>query len=211
MLSTKRKLQLLAAFTALLLLAVAVGCTGFFVNPALTTITISPPTPSIEEGKTLQLTATGTYDDGSTKTITGDVSWSSNDESTATVNAGLVTGVAAGTTTITASSVTGVTGSTSVTITLANLLSIDVEPQNLSLGPNLTQNYTATGHFSSGPDKDITTQVTWTTDNTSAATISNTAPNQGLLTTLQVSQNTTVKVRATSGTVFGEATLTVTP
>ena len=64
--STKRKLRLMGAFAALGMLALAVSCTGFFQNPTLTTITIDPPTPSISQGATEQLTATGTYQDGST-------------------------------------------------------------------------------------------------------------------------------------------------
>ncbi|PYX62695.1 MAG: hypothetical protein DMG74_19860, partial [Acidobacteria bacterium] len=70
MLTAKRKLYLCLVFIALLGMIFAVGCRGFFVNPTLTTVTVGPSTPSIQQGKTLQMTATGTFDDGSTKTLT---------------------------------------------------------------------------------------------------------------------------------------------
>jgi uncharacterized protein YjdB len=62
-----------------------------------------------------QLTATGTFSDGSTFNLTGQVTWSSSNTSVATVNSsGLATAVGAGTVTITAQY-----GSTSATTTLA--------------------------------------------------------------------------------------------
>ena len=212
MLSKKRKLQLLVAFTTLFSLAGAVGCRGFFVDPTLTSITISPPTPSIQEGSGLQMTATGTFTDNSTKSPLTNVFWTSSAQNVATVStSGLVTGVTAGTATITATSAT-VSGSTSVTVTLANLQSITVSPSSDSVsGAGQTVNYTATGHFTSGPDADITTQVTWSASPSTAATISNTDPNQGVLTTLAVQAPTTVTVTATSGTISGNTTLTVNP
>jgi Bacterial Ig-like domain (group 2) len=209
--NTKRQLQLAAAFAALLLIAAAVGCNGFFVDPTLTTITVTPTTPSIQQGDSLQMVATGSYDDGSVKTITGSVTWSTADQTVASVNnSGRVTGVGAGSTTITASSA-NISGSTSVNITLANLTSITVSPSNVSIGGGQTQQYTAMGHFTGSPDQDITTQVTWSASPSTAASISNTSGTQGLLTTMQVTQNTTVTVTATSGSVSGNTTMTVTP
>src|SRR5216683_6840149 len=79
------------------------GCKGFFIGPALTTVTLAPSTPSVAVGKTQQMTATGTYDNSSTETITDSASWSSSDITIATVGStGLVTGVASGSATISA-------------------------------------------------------------------------------------------------------------
>src|SRR5262249_35962718 len=69
-------------------------------------------------GTAIQMTATGTYSDGSTQNITSQVSWTSSNISAATVGAaGLVTGVAPGTANITAAvgAVSG--GSIPITIT----------------------------------------------------------------------------------------------
>jgi uncharacterized protein YjdB len=208
MLKSKRNLQICAAFAALILLAVSIGCSGFFVDPTLTTITVTPPTPSVVVGNTQQMTATGTYDDGSSKNITGTVAWTTSDPTIATVGAssGLLTGVATGSATITASEA-AITGSTSATVQVAGLQSITVTPSNTSVTSGSPQQFTAMGHLQNGTTQDISTSATWTSSNTSAATIDST----GLVTTLSVTVPTTVTITATSGTVFGTATLTVNP
>ncbi len=211
MLTLKRKVQLLAALTVLLILA-SVGCSGFFVDPTLTTITVTPPTPSIVENNTQQMTATGSFDDGSVRNITGKVSWTSSNQAVATIdNTGLLHALTAGTAQITATQA-NITGSTTVTVVLANLASITVSPSNISLtGQGVTQRYQAMGHFTGAPDQDITATVTWSTSPSSASQISNTAPDNGLLTTQAVTAPTTVIVTATSGNITGQAQLTVNP
>jgi hypothetical protein len=211
--SAKRKLQLLAAFTALLTLALAVGCKGFFQNPQLTTVTVGPPTPTINQGSTLQMTATGTYNDGTTKTLTSGVFWSSSASSIASVsNSGVVTGAAVGTATITASSGT-ISGSTSVTIALANLVSIAVTPTSPSITQGTTQQFRAIGTVQGGGTTDITTSVTWNSTNSSAGSIASGTTNGGLFTaasSVTTAQQTTIT--ATSGTIVSNAvTLTVNP
>lgn len=70
---------------------------------AVQSLEVSPAAPSIADGATVQLTATGTYPDTSTRDVTADSDWSTSDAAIATVSAGgLVTGVAAGSATITA-------------------------------------------------------------------------------------------------------------
>ena len=73
-------------------------------SPTLTSIVIQPPSVELVVGATFQLTAWGTYSDGSRKDITDEVSWVSSDTQVATVTQnGLATGDAQGTATITAS------------------------------------------------------------------------------------------------------------
>lgn len=68
----------------------------------LTSVTITPSSPSIAVGATVQLVAVGKFEDNSTSTITEYVAWASSDISIATVTpTGAVQGVAAGTATIT--------------------------------------------------------------------------------------------------------------
>jgi hypothetical protein len=206
--SRKRKLQLLAAFATLLLFAFGVGCKGFFVNPTLTTLTVGPATPSIQQGSSLQMAATGTYDDGSTKALTSSVQWSSSATAVATVSsAGKVTGVTTGSATVTAASGT-VSGSTSVTITLANLISIAVTPTNPAIKSGQTQQFVATGTVQGGGTTDITNSVTWASSNTNVATISA----AGLATALTATTSSTTSITATSGNITSPAvTLTVNP
>lgn len=94
MLSRCRKLQLVVSFGVLLIAAVAVGCNGFFVDPTLTGMSVSTlqSTTLTAAGNTVQLIATGTYDDGSHKNLSGTATWSVTPPGFVTVSAsGLVT------------------------------------------------------------------------------------------------------------------------
>jgi uncharacterized protein YjdB len=172
--SKKRKLQLLAAFTTLFLLALGVGCKGFFQNPTLTTVTIGPQNPNIAQGSTLQMSATGTFDDGSTKTLTSGVFWSSSDDTVASINSsGVITGASAGTATITGSSGT-VSGTTTATVSLTNVTAITISPKNTSTQVNTQVQYTAMATVSGQSNQvDVTAQVTWTSSDTTNITIVN--------------------------------------
>src|SRR6266568_2523474 len=59
MLNTGRKAYLVAAFAVISMLGLSSGCRGFFVNPTLTSITITPSSPSVQVGGTQALVATG--------------------------------------------------------------------------------------------------------------------------------------------------------
>jgi hypothetical protein len=84
--------------------------------PALTSITLTPPNPSVSLGAFQQLVATGQYSDGSTQNLTSSSAWSSSVTSVATVSAsGLVSTAGAGTATISAT-YNSVSGSTTVTV-----------------------------------------------------------------------------------------------
>src|ERR1700684_836865 len=96
MLSSKKKFQLVAAFATLFLFALGIGCSGFFVDPVLTSIAVGP-TATINQGATVQESAVGTYNDGSTKTLGSGVQWSSRTSTVASVtSAGLGTGTSPG-------------------------------------------------------------------------------------------------------------------
>ncbi len=86
------------------------------VAPTLTSIAVTPASPTFFAGASQQFTATGTYSDGSTQQVTSQATWVSSNTVVATVSAGgLATGVSAGTTTI-AAAVAGISGGTTVTI-----------------------------------------------------------------------------------------------
>jgi uncharacterized protein YjdB len=82
---------------------------------------------------TQQLTATGSYSDGSSRDLTALVTWSSSTIVNATVSAaGQVSAVAAGSATITAT-LGSVSNSTLVTITAPSITSISISPDYLTL------------------------------------------------------------------------------
>jgi hypothetical protein len=226
MLMVKRNLRVVLGFFVLMSLAVAVGCHGFFVNPTLTTITITPPTPTITVNNTVQMTATGTYNDGSIKTLGSEVTWTTSAPSSATIRAGgLVTGVASGSATITASSGIAV-GTTTVTVSPANLTSIQITPQSTSVKTGNSVAFIATGFVAGGGTVDVSQSATWSSTATGGTiTFSNgsgsdcsTIPGVSVceLANAQgfsASQNVTISatVTSTNGNVVGTATLVVTP
>ena len=159
MLSFRHKLQLVASFGVLLTMAVGAGCNGFFVDPILQTITVGPSGIGILVGKTQQMSAIGTYDDGTQKTITGKVFWGSSDQTIASVSAaGVVTGVGTGQATITATSVT-VSGSATITISTP-VSSITVTPSSQSVSASGGIPFCLTA-IASPSGSDISTTATW--------------------------------------------------
>jgi len=188
------------------------GSTVLTVTPAtLQSITVSPPNPSVAKGTTQQFTATGTYSDGSTQTLTSQVTWASSATGVATIsNAagshGLATTVAVGSTTISAT-LGAINGQATLTVTPATLASISVTPTTPSRPVPLTLAFKATGIFTDGTTQDLTTQVTWASSATGVATISNAAGSQGLASTVAAGMTT---ISATKGTLSGSTVFTVT-
>ncbi len=154
-------------------------------------------------GYTEQFTATGTYSNGTTQNLTSTCELEfiehirRNRE-----HAGLATSVAQGTATITATSGT-ISGSATLTVTAAVLTSISVTPATASVAAGYTEQFTATGTYSNGTTQNLTSTATWASSATSVATVSS----AGLATS--VAQGTAT-ITATSGTISGSATLTVT-
>lgn len=139
--------------------------------PTLGSIAVTSEESAIPIGDTLQMVATGTYNDSSTKDITGIVSWSSSDPAIATIdNTGLVTSVATGTVTITAEQA-GVTGDTSIEVTAATVASLNTTGgTTVAVGGSVQ--LTATATFSDGSSSDVTTTAEWTSSDTDVATVS---------------------------------------
>ena len=210
MLSSKKKLQLASALTGLLLFAAGVGCNGFFVDPTLTSVAVGPQA-TIQQGKTVQMSAVGTYNDGTTKAISS-VFWSTSASSIATISTGgLVTGVSPGQATISGASGT-VSGSNTVTVTLANLTSIKIEPINQAITAGGSQAYTATG-VANGKTVNLNGagELNWSIDNTDNSLIA--IDNTGVVTTdTSISSPQIVHVQAqdpTTGLTSNTATLKV--
>jgi uncharacterized protein YjdB len=184
------------------------GSAALTVTPAtLVSLSVTPANPSFALGTTQAMVATGTYSDGSTLVLTTSVVWTTANTSVATINAqGVASSVALGSTTVTAAS-GAISGSTTLTVTPATLVSIAVTPAIPTIALGVTQQFTATGTYSDGTTQNITDTVVWTSNTPAVATISNTAPTQGLASS--VNQGT-ANIMAASGTVTASTTLTVT-
>jgi uncharacterized protein YjdB len=176
-------------------------------TPTLRSIQITGLSPSLIAGQTLQLKATGSYSDGSTKDVTSAATWGTSDSSIATVApGGMLTAKASGQCSVSAT-LAGIGSSFPVTIT-SGLLSIAVTPANSSIAVTTTQQFIATGTYSDNSTQNLTSQVTWASSVPSIATISTSGPTMGLVSALSAG-NTTIS--AILGTVSGSTVLTVTP
>jgi trimeric autotransporter adhesin len=191
---------------------VITGSTTLTVTSAtLASIQVSPTNPRIALATTRQFTATGIYSDNTIQDITASVSWSSSSTTVATISNtagsnGLATAIAAGSTAITATS-GGVSGSTTLTVTSATLVSVQVAPINPSIASGTIRQFVATGIYSDNTIQDMTASVTWSSSSPAVATVSNTAGTNGLATAIAGGSTT---ITATSGVISGSTTLTVT-
>ena len=178
---------------------------------ALVSIGVTPADPDIANGTTQQFTATGVYTDASTQDLTDSVTWSSSDEGVATISnaggsEGLASASAVGPTTITATSGL-ISGSTTLTVTAATLVSIEVTPADPSNANGTTRQFTATGTFTDTSTQDLTDSVTWSSSDEGVATISNAVGSEGLASSSSLGTTT---ITATSGAISDSTTLTVT-
>jgi len=195
-------MQWAGALAVLTMAALLVSCKGFFVDPTLTAITVGPATPTIQtgtSGNTVQMTASGTYNDGSTGNPS--VTWTSTPTVSggpvvASISAGgLASAASLGTTTITATSTknAAIAGSTTLTVTVGCIQSITVTPATDSVSVGTPVQYKAEATTCNG-QFDITSVATWVSSNTADVTIDS----SGLATTVAKG---TVSITATSGSV----------
>ena len=137
-------------------------------SPRLVSLAVTPANPSFALGTTQPFVATGTYSDGSTLDLTSSATWTTADNTIATVNAqGLVSSVALGSTSVTATSAS-ISGSTTLTVTPALLVSIAVTPAIPTIPLGTTQPFTATGTYTDSSTQNITGTVQWSSDTPSS-------------------------------------------
>jgi trimeric autotransporter adhesin len=199
---------------ALLVMALGAGCTGFFVNPTLSSIAIGPQNQTITTSSTLQMSATGTYSDGSTKDLTGKVAWSSSTASCATINgSGLIQPLSSVigicTSTISASYGTVSPATTTVTVSGGTPTQITVTASTTTPSPNSSVTFTAMGTFpGSSTPQNITSSVTWINSDTTDLTLTNGSGTGTISAT--ATAGTTVNVAASfAGVNSNTVTLTI--
>jgi len=189
------------------------GTAALTVLPAvLTAVTVSPTLASVAKGQSEQFAATGLYSDGTTKDLTSSVTWSSLQGSLASIsNAGLATGLLPGVSTINATDPASLlSGTAALTVLPAMLTAVTVTPALASVAQGQTQQFSATGLYSDGTTKDLTSSVTWSSLQGSLASISNAVGSQGLATGLLPGVST-INATDPASLLSGTAALTVLP
>jgi len=147
-------------------------------QPIVTSLSLTPTGPSTTVGSTKQFTATAHYSDNSQHDVTASATWSSDNsavasvESTGQSNPGLATGVSAGTANITAS-FSGKSAVTALSVTGAGpvVTSITVAPTNASMAVSSTLQFKATAGYSDGSIKTVTSSATWSSSDSTVASI----------------------------------------
>jgi len=211
--SLRRKLL---SVSTVLALSIAVGCTGFFVNPTLSSLAIGPQTPTLTANpvQTLQMSATGTFSDGSTRDLTGKVLWGSATPTCAAISkSGLVTPLSTVTgvctTQISASFSTATPASTMVTVTEGAPSKILLTASTQTPPQNSTVTFTAMATFpNNGTPQNITQSVTWINSDPTDFTLTNGSTTGTISATVAV--GTQINVTASFGGVNSNTvTLTV--
>src|SRR5262249_8887040 len=137
-------------------------------NAVLVEVQVTPILPSVHVGSAIQFQAVAIFSDGTSRNVTGMAMWGSSDPMVFRLGGG--PGIAAGTSEITATFM-GVSGSTTVTVTSAVIISINVTPVALTAAVGTRQQYQADAIFSDGTSMDVTGMSTWTTGDQSVAQI----------------------------------------
>ena len=167
---------------------------------SVASVTVSPATPSVTVGQTVQLSAT--MKDANSNTLTGrTATWVSSNTNVATVTgSGLVTGVTAGTATITATS-EGKNGTATVTVSNVPVASVTVSPAASTVTVGQTLQLSAT--MKDASNNTLTGRTaTWVTSSPAVATVSA----SGLVTAVAAG---TATITATSEGKSGTAAITV--
>ena len=163
----------------------------------VSSVTISQATAEMLIGETIQLSAKVLPNEASDKTV----SWASSKQSAATVsNTGLVTAIAEGISTITASA-GGKSGTCTITVSkkVVEVSSVELDKTSAQLKAGETVTLTATVKPDDATDK----TVTWSTSDSSVATVDN-----GVVTAIKVGSAT---ITAKAGDKSATCSISVVP
>lgn len=159
----------------------------FVIDAELTELFVFPPMAETSPGLSVQLFAVGVFSDNRVNdNLTGEVVWSSSDETVATVTniprfPGRVVGVRSGTAVITATS-GDITASATIRVVDRTITGLTLSPPDPLLPVDAFQLMTAIADFNDGTTADVTNNCTWTS---SDAAVVATLPNPpGLINTL---------------------------
>ena len=190
-----KSLHRIVSATLIFLGMVTIGCTEEPAPIAVTSVTLDSTSMSLEEGDSQTLTATISPSNAENKTVL----WTSSNSSVAFVKDGLVTAIKPGKASITAKSDDG--GKTATCEVTVNAKVYPVESVSLDkTSYEMTEGDEVTLTATVKPDNATNKNVTWTSSNTSAATVSD-----GKVTALKAGKATiTVKTEDGSKTATCE-------
>jgi hypothetical protein len=157
---------------------------------SLVSIEIEPGFVKLPWGFTLQLTARGHYSDSTTANLTSQALWTSGNPAAATVgdaagNKGLVTGITAGDALVTATFAT-LSGTRIAHVIDPVLTQIVISPSTVEMAVGAKKAFTCEAFYQGGYSTDVTDNVSWSSTDTSVATIVNAGASKGVATAVAV-------------------------
>lgn len=169
----------------------------------LVSITISPSTATAYIGETTQFTAIGAYSDGTTSDLSSSALWSSdNTGSASTGSIGSVLALSSGNSVITAN-IGNISGSASFSVNTVSLISLSLSSASSSLQTSSTCKITAKGTYSDSHTADVSSAVSWLSENPSIVSINSSGIATGI-------SSGSVVIKASLGTISAETTLSIT-
>jgi hypothetical protein len=187
--------------------SVDVGVT--VVAARLKSLVLDPTSLELPVGADGQLTAKGTWTDGSVRTLGEGVDWSTTDATVVSLdidNPGHVVARAAGRASLRAR-FDGLEASALVTVLPSLLKSLEVSAPSTSLPLGLSQPLTALGTFADGSRRDLTDAVTWSSSDAAVLAISNEPGGRGTVTAKKSGSATvTARMNYIVGTLLLEVT-----
>jgi uncharacterized protein YjdB len=180
-------------------------------DPPLLSLEITPTNPTVSLASQYQtFVATAIYADYSTRNVTASATWSSLNGATAVISisggtTGRATLLAAGTTTITAS-YGGMSASTTLTVATKKVTAIQVTPTNPTAVLGINQPFVAIAVYDDSSTGGVTADATWTSLDTTVASVGNTGASTGVATPIKAGSTT---ITATYQGVSGTTLLTV--
>jgi uncharacterized protein YjdB len=157
------------------------GSTSLTVNAGnLVSLSIQPASMTIAESTTSKLSAVGLFNDGSTRDVSAEATWTSSNPAFATIQTnGKLQGISPGSSTVTAT-LGSQTASANVNVTNATVVSISVTPSITSIAPGTQVTFAATGQFSDSSTQVISSNVNWSSSNSAVASVSNLSGTKGI-------------------------------
>ena len=186
------------------------GTTTLTVDGAATptTVSVTPASATLASGETRTFSASASFAAAvGSLDLAEKAAWASSNPTAWVIDP--VTGIATAQFVASPANVTvtamyrGISGTATVTVNPPSVLAISVSPGSVSRPAGLTQQFTAAGLFSDGTSAELTSGITWSSNNASVTIGAST----GLATAVSVGSAT---ITASNGSVSSSATFTVT-
>lgn len=202
--------------------AAGLGLTGCSKQSGkLIQITITPADTIIPAGTNGQFEAYAIFSDGTMLNWTTAVTWSTSDDTVATIgnslgSYGLATARSSTSTSATVNpiiitatdTVNNISGAATLRVTATPFVSISVTPINLLVSAGTTTQYHATGTCADGSPIDLTSLAIWSSSNEAVATVNDTGGSKGLVTAV-AGGTAKITARRPSAGVSGNTSLSV--